>query len=240
MKPNLTYNYSPNFSTRRRNPKNIKFIVIHYTGMKSEIEAIKRLSDVNSKVSCHYFVKKSGDLVLMVPEKYIAWHAGKSNWGRYCSLNKYSIGIEIQNPGHNNNYSNFSSNQIKTVIKLCKFLKRKYKIKRQNFVGHSDISYERKQDPGEKFPWKLLAQNHISIWYNIKDKELKKLRGINTSKLEKMEFVKNLRAIGYKINLNQKNYKKLFRAFQMRFRNSIVNGLVDKECLIISKTLANL
>ena len=208
--------------------------------MKSEIEAIKRLSDVNSKVSCHYFVKKSGDLVLMVPEKYIAWHAGKSNWGRYCSLNKYSIGIEIQNPGHNNNYSNFSSNQIKTVIKLCKFLKRKYKIKRQNFVGHSDISYERKQDPGEKFPWKLLAQNHISIWYNIKDKELKKLRGINTSRLEKMEFVKNLRAIGYKINLNQKNYKKLFRAFQMRFRNSIVNGLVDKECLIISKTLANI
>ena len=240
MKPNLTYNYSPNFSTRRRNPKNIKFIVIHYTGMKSEIEAIKRLSDVNSKVSCHYFVKKSGDLVLMVSEKYIAWHAGKSNWGRYCSLNKYSIGIEIQNPGHNNNYSNFSSNQIKTVIKLCKFLKRKYKIKSQNFVGHSDISYERKQDPGEKFPWKLLAQNHISIWYNIKDKELKKLRGINTSKLEKMEFVKNLRAIGYKINLNQKNYKKLFRAFQMRFRNSIVNGLVDKECLIISKTLANI
>ena len=238
--PNLTYNYSPNFSTRKRNLKNIKFIVIHYTGMKSEIEAIKRLSDVNSKVSCHYFVKKSGDLVLMVSEKYIAWHAGKSNWGRYCSLNKYSIGIEIQNPGHNNNYSNFSSNQIKTVIKLCKFLKRKYKIKRQNFVGHSDISYERKQDPGEKFPWKLLAQNHISIWYNIKDKELKKLRGINTSKLEKMEFVKNLRAIGYKINLNQKNYKKLFRAFQMRFRNSIVNGLVDKECLIISKTLANI
>ena len=137
-------------------------------------------------------------------------------------------------------YSNFSSNQIKTVIKLCKFLKRKYKIKSQNFVGHSDISYERKQDPGEKFPWKLLAQNHISIWYNIKDKELKKLRGINTSRLEKMEFVKNLRAIGYKINLNQKNYKKLFRAFQMRFRNSIVNGLVDKECLIIAKTLANI
>ena len=142
--------------------------------MKSEIEAIKRLSDVNSKVSCHYFIKKSGGLVLMVPEKYIAWHAGKSNWGRYCSLNKYSIGIEIQNPGHNNNYSNFSSNQIKTVIKLCKFLKKKYKIKKQNFVGHSDISYERKQDPAEKFPWKLHAQNHISIWHNLKDHELKK------------------------------------------------------------------
>ena len=240
MKPNLTYNYSPNFSTRKRNPKNIKFIVIHYTGMKSEIEAIKRLSDVNSKVSCHYFIKKSGDLILMVPENYIAWHAGKSNWGRYCSLNKYSIGIEIQNPGHNNNYNNFSSNQIKTVIKLCKFLKRKYKIKSQNFVGHSDISYVRKQDPGEKFPWKLLAQNHISIWHNLKDKELKKLRGVNTSRLEKMEFVNNLRKIGYKINLNQKNYNKLFRTFQMRFRSSIVNGLIDKECLFISKKLVNM
>ena len=240
MKPDLTYNYSPNFSTKRRNPKNIKFIVIHYTGMKSEIEAIKRLSDVNSKVSCHYFIKKSGDLILMVPENYIAWHAGESNWGRYCSLNKYSIGIEIQNPGHDNNYSNFSSNQIKTVIKLCKFLKRKYKIKSRNFVGHSDISYARKQDPGEKFPWKLLAQNHISIWHNLKDKELKKLRGVNTSRLEKMEFVNNLRKIGYKINLNRKNYDKLFRTFQMRFRSSIVNGLIDKECLFISKKLVNM
>ena len=86
--------------------------------------------------------------------------------------------------------------------------------KRQNFVGHSDISYVRKQDPGEKFPWKLLAQNHISIWHNLKDKELKKLRGVNTSRSEKMEFVNNLKKIGYKINLNQKNYNKLFRTFQ--------------------------
>ena len=240
MRPKFTYNYSPNFSTRKRNPKNIKFIVIHYTGMKSEIEAIKRLSDVNSKVSCHYFIKKSGDLVLMVPENYIAWHAGKSGWGRYCSINKCSIGIEIQNPGHNNNYSNFSLNQIKTVIQLCKLLKEKYKIKKQNFVGHSDISYERKQDPGEKFPWKLLAQNRISIWHNLKDKELKKLRGVHTSKSERIVFIKNLRKIGYKINHKQKNFKKLFRTFQMRFRNSVVNGLVDKECLIISKTLANI
>ena len=240
MKPNLTYNYSPNFSTRKRNLNNIKFIVIHYTGMKSEIEAIKRLSDVNSKVSCHYFIKKNGDLVLMVPENYVAWHAGKSHWGRYCSLNKCSIGIEIQNPGHNNNYRNFSSNQIRTVIQLCKFLKKKYKIKKRNFVGHSDISYERKQDPGEKFPWKLLAQNHISIWHNLKDKELKKLRGVHTSKLERIEFIKNLRKIGYKINYKQKNLKKLFKTFQMRFRSSIINGLVDKECLIISKTLANI
>ena len=93
----LLTNYSPNFSTKSRINKNIKFIILHYTGMISETKAIKRLSDVGSKVSCHYFIKRNGGIILMVPEKYIAWHAGKSRWGNTKNLNKYSIGIEIQN-----------------------------------------------------------------------------------------------------------------------------------------------
>ena len=55
-----TFNYSPNFDLKKRSPKKIKFLVIHYTGMKSDNEAIKRLTNPNSKVSCHYFVKKNG------------------------------------------------------------------------------------------------------------------------------------------------------------------------------------
>ena len=84
-------NYSPNFSTRRRNSKKIKYIVYHYTGMRSESKAIKRLTDVNSKVSCHYFIKKDGNIILMVPELFEAWHAGKSNCIKDISLNKNSI-----------------------------------------------------------------------------------------------------------------------------------------------------
>ena len=81
----------------------------------------------------------------MVPEKYIAWHAGKSKWKKLNSLNKYSIGIEIQNQGHNFKYSKFKEKQISSTIKLCKYLKQKYKIKKNFILGHSDISYEKKK-----------------------------------------------------------------------------------------------
>ena len=188
----FSYNYSPNFSTYRRISKSIKFIVIHYTGMSSQSKAIKRLIDEDSKVSCHFFIKKNGEVILMVPEKYTAWHAGISNWGKYSSLNKNSIGIEIHNTGHDNKYESFNKKQINSLIKLCLYLKKKYKIKNKNIVGHSDISYSRKKDPGEKFPWNNLAQKKLSVWHNLNDKTLRKLRKISIHKKNKnLFFIKN-------------------------------------------------
>ena len=105
-------NYSPNFSTYRRTKKNIKYLIFHYTGMNSESKAINRLTDVKSKVSCHYFIKRNGSIILMVPEIYEAWHAGKSNWKKDKSLNKKSIGIEISNKGHQFGYQNFQKNKL--------------------------------------------------------------------------------------------------------------------------------
>ena len=161
-------NYSPNFSTSARNKKKIKYIVYHYTGMRSENKAIKRLTDLNSNVSCHYFIKRNGQIILMVPELYEAWHAGKSNWKKDISLNKKSLGIEISNKGHEFGYENFSKKQINSLIKLSKYLIKKYNIKASNILGHSDIAFERKKDPGEKFPWGYLAKRKIGIWHKIK------------------------------------------------------------------------
>jgi len=104
MSLKISNNYSPNFSIPKRKNKMIKFIVIHYTGMKSENSAIKRLCDENKNVSAHYFIKNNGEIINLVPDLYIAWHAGKSSWQKYKSINKNSIGIEIQNPGHDNRY----------------------------------------------------------------------------------------------------------------------------------------
>ena len=95
---NLTEYYSINFDLPKRNKKIIKFIIIHYTGMRNENKAIQRLCDSNSKVSSHYFIKNNGDVLNLVPDLYTAWHAGNSYWKQYKSLNKYSIGIEINNP----------------------------------------------------------------------------------------------------------------------------------------------
>ena len=72
----IALNYSPNFTTKKRIKKSIKYLVFHYTGMSSESKAIKRLINVSSKVSCHYFIKRNGQIILIVPDLYIAWHSG--------------------------------------------------------------------------------------------------------------------------------------------------------------------
>ena len=184
-----TLNYSPNFNSKKRSTKEIKFIIFHYTGMKKESEAIKRLTDIQSEVSCHYLIKNNGEIITMVPVSYIAWHAGKSSWGNYKSLNKNSIGIEITNPGHELNYKKFSKRQITSLLRLSKFLIKRYKVDIKNILGHSDIAPERKKDPGEKFPWKYLSQNQVSLWHKIKKTDLLKNRKIKTTKIDKKLFL---------------------------------------------------
>ena len=129
-------NYSPNFNSKKRSLKKIKFIIFHYTGMKKESEAINKLTEIQSEVSSHYLIKNNGEIVKMVPDLYIAWHAGISYWKNFKSLNKNSIGIEISNPGHNFNYKRFSQKQIKSILILSKFLIKKYKISKDNILGH--------------------------------------------------------------------------------------------------------
>ena len=131
--------------------------------MRSESEAINRLTDVKSKVSCHYFIRRNGKIILMVPETYEAWHAGKSNWKKDKSLNKKSIGIEISNKGHEFGYQLFKKKQIESLIKLSKFLVKKYKIKQHNILGHSDIAFERKIDPGKIFLGKICQNIRLVV-----------------------------------------------------------------------------
>ena len=237
-------NYSPNFYSTKRNFKQIKFIIFHYTGMKKESDSIKRLTDIQSEVSSHYLIKNNGKIVTLVPDLYVAWHAGISCWKNFKSLNKNSIGIEINNPGHNFNYKKFSKKQINSILRLTKFLIKKYKIKPQNILGHSDIAPIRKKDPGEKFPWKYLSQHKIGFWHELDQKILIKNRNLKTNNIEIRSFVKNLFKIGYLIkipknsNLNKIQYLTIItKAFQRRFRQEVVNGIVDQECLIISQNL---
>jgi len=232
--------YSPNFSLPKRGKKMIKFIVIHYTGMKSENAAIKRLCDENKNVSAHYFIKNNGEMINLIPDLYVAWHAGKSKWLNYNSLNKSSIGIEIQNPGHENKYKNFSTKQLSSLKILLRTLIKKYKIDLKNILGHSDIAPERKKDPGEKFPWKNLANHDLAIWHFLKESGLKKNRKIRLNKDEEITFIKNLNRIGYRVikKLNFNLSKKFItKAFQRRFRQNLVNGIPDQECFLISKNL---
>ena len=235
-------NYSPNFDSKKRNIKQIKFIIFHYTGMKNESEAISRLTNIQSEVSCHYLIKNNGEIVKLVPDLYTAWHAGKSSWKGFESLNQNSIGIEITNPGHEFGYKKFSKKQISCLLKLSKFLIKKYRISYKNILGHSDIAPERKKDPGEKFPWEYLSKNNIGLWHTLKKKELMKNRNFKTNKLEKELFFNNLFKFGYSKktpkDLSKNRYlRDVTKAFQRRFRQELINGIIDRECLFISKNL---
>tara|TARA_B100001173_G_scaffold304736_1_gene309174 strand:+ start:511 stop:1254 length:744 start_codon:yes stop_codon:yes gene_type:complete len=245
MSIKIAVNYSPSFHPVKRKVKKIKFLVFHYTGMKSEDKSIKRLTEIQSQVSCHYLIKKNGEIINLVPDLYIAWHAGTSSWKNYKLLNKNSIGIEVTNPGHQFGYKKFPKKQINSLVKISNILIKKYKINKRNILGHSDIAPERKKDPGEKFPWNFLYQNKIGIWHNLKSVKLKFLRNKTLLKKEINLFFKNLKILGYSnkafILKNEAKYKKkLIIAFQRRFRPELVNGNLDKECLLIVSKLAKI
>ena len=231
----ITSYFSPNYSKKTRLKKDIKFVIIHYTGMQSEIESFKRLMDPQYKVSSHYLINRKGEIIQMVKEKNIAWHAGKSRWKKFKNLNNYSIGIELVNKGHQFGYQNFSRRQISSLIKLCKKLKKKYLIKKENFLGHSDIAPLRKTDPGEKFPWKKLSKFNIGKWYvkfNCKiEVDPKKIKAL---------FFKNLQKFGFRyFTTNKKNFNDVMivKAFQRHYLPNYITGKIDQKTYKISHFL---
>ena len=233
----ILLNYSPNFSKKLRKIKDIKFIVIHYTGMQSEIESIKRLTNEKAKVSCHYLINRKGLIIQMVKDKNIAWHAGKSKWKNFINLNKLSLGIELVNKGHQFGYQNYTKKQINSLISLCKKLKKKYRIKDENFLGHSDIAPLRKADPGEKFPWKKLSKFKLGKWYHhknfiaVKDKK----------KIEKI-FFQNIKKLGYRyfdVQRRSNKDKKIIKSFQQHYTPNNVTSKIDQKTFIISQYLTN-
>ena len=230
--------YSQNFSTKIRLKSSIKFIIIHYTGMQSEIESINKLKDSKSKVSCHYLINRKGLITQMVKDNQVAWHAGKSKWKNFKNLNESSIGIELVNKGHEFGYQNFSNIQITKLIKLCKNLKKKYIIDKKNFLGHSDIAPLRKLDPGKKFPWKKLSQYNQGRWYK---NSKKKFSLTDRKKIENL-FFKNLYKIGYRyFKIDKRDKKDIFiiRSFQQHYLPQNVSGKIDIKTLKISHFLAN-
>ena len=125
--------YSPNYNRKKRSINSIKIIIIHYTGMQSERESIIRLCNPKSKVSSHFLINQNGKVYRLVQDNQIAWHAGKSCWGNYKNLNKNSIGIELVNKGHRFGYANFRKKQLLSLIKICKILIKRYKIKKKKY-----------------------------------------------------------------------------------------------------------
>jgi N-acetylmuramoyl-L-alanine amidase len=159
-------------------------------------------------VSAHYLLDQKGKIYSLVNEKDIAWHAGISSWKADKLLNKKSIGIELQNTGTAGNYEKFPNQQISQLEKLILELQNKYNISNANILGHSDISPDRKIDPGPKFPWQRLFKNGIGLMPKTYPSKSKK----NTTSNE----IKNLQILLKKFGYNLK-----------------VNGFMDKQTLLV-------
>ena len=152
---------SPNFDARVRPPD---MIVLHYTGMPTGDAALAKMCDAQAKVSAHYMVEEDGRIFSLVPEERRAWHAGKSFWKGEADINAVSVGIEIVNPGHEFGYRAFPDAQIAALIDLVADVRSRWTIPDARILGHADVAPARKEDPGELFPWKQLAEAGHGLW----------------------------------------------------------------------------
>ena len=218
---------SPNHDARPDGTP-IDCLVLHYTGMTSAPEALARLRDPDAKVSSHYMVDLNGIVWRLVPEARRAWHAGPSFWHGRTSLNDRSIGIEIANPGHAHGYPDYPVLQMAVVCDLCLDILSRHAIAARDIVGHSDIAPDRKDDPGEKFDWRGLAQAGVGLWpEGVPDLGI---AGIERDARVLRDVRAALAVVGFRVAPEgglDPALSQVLRAFQRHWRPETVNGQAD-------------
>lgn len=206
-------------------------ILLHYTGMPDAQAALERLCSPISNVSSHYLVFEDGRIIQCVPESERAWHAGVSSWAGDPDINSCSIGIEIANPGHEFGYPDFPSRQIAAVITLCRGIIARRGIRADRVLAHSDVAPARKQDPGEKFPWRLLSESGVGLWVPPARTADGPRLGLGATGAEVQELQDKLAAYGYGLVGNgeyDEATQQVVTAFQRHFRPALVSGEADR------------
>jgi N-acetylmuramoyl-L-alanine amidase len=214
-------NYPCNNFNERPAHRTIQYVVLHYTGMPSAAAALARLTDAsgNLRVSAHYCLDEDGKIYALVPEAHRAWHAGVSHWRGDDNLNDSSLGIELQNPGHEFGYRAFAPAQLAALKNLLAALWQRYALPAAALLAHSDIAPARKQDPGELFPWQKFAAAGYGLWPTPDAGDF--------SPMALSPLRDTLRQIGYGIALDG-DYDLALRqallAFQRRYHPQSISG----------------
>ncbi len=228
MAPAIIDHPSPNFDARP-DGQAIDFLLLHYTGMPSAEVALARLCDPEAKVSAHYVIDEDGQIFHLVPESRRAWHAGVSAWAGVRDINGRSIGIELVNPGHEFGYRPFPKSQMEALVDLANGILDRHPIPPQRVLGHSDVAPLRKQDPGELFDWKALADSGIGLW---PDSAIGQGTVVH-------DATSLLRCYGYPLSPapSEVERKAVVVAFQRHFRAADLSGVLDDECCQILTAL---
>jgi N-acetylmuramoyl-L-alanine amidase len=231
---------SPNHGERRGGVKP-DMLVLHYTGMQESRAALDRLCSPTSEVSAHYVVMEDGHIVQCVPEARRAWHAGQASWAGETDINSRSIGIEIANPGHEYGYPDFPRRQIAAVIALCRSIFTRHRIPADRVLAHSDVAPARKQDPGEKFPWRLLHDSGIGLW--VKPAPIVPggrifVLGDRDPEVETLQV--SLASLGYALSRSgsyDAETMAVVAAFQRHYRPAKVDGIADVSTVATLRSL---
>ena len=216
---------SPNFGDRPAG-RNIDMLILHYTGMKTAEESLARLCDPAAAVSAHYLIDEDGTLYRLVAETGRAWHAGVSHWAGETDINSCSLGIELQNPGHEFGYRAFPDAQMTTLTDLCTDILSRHAIPPERILGHSDVAPLRKEDPGELFDWRRLAKAGIGRLPTV-------TAGRNKTNIEEARAL--LTTIGYDPAVP---FAEILIAFQRHYRQPNIDGRLDNETMKLIRALA--
>ena len=254
---------SPNHNARPPGA-DIELVVVHFTGMETAAAALRELTQLGSGVSAHWMIDEDGTIYRLVPEDRRAWHAGLGSWHDWHDVNAVSVGIELVNPGHDHGYRSFPDDQIDALEDLLADTFKSHGLRPRDLIGHSDVAPERKQDPGELFPWERLARTGFSIWPEevveypdgglgvmddaedfIGDEESRSEFGLDSISLREsvLELQENLRTIGYGIETNGifgAQTEAVVAAFQRRFRPGAVDGYADSETRALIQAVAQI
>lgn len=223
----------------------IRYLVLHYTAanFQTSVAAL-----AGKFVSAHYLVPDPTDptyraagfsklsIFNLVDEKDRAWHAGASAWETRNNLNDTAIGIEIVNVAVDSGgvftFPDYHPEQLAAITQLSRNILQRYPdITPTRVVGHSDISYTRKSDPGPRFPWEALHQSGIGAWYDSDEKAVFMERFSRDGVPPRGEMIRAFRTYGYDVadTISERHFVALIRAFQMHFRPTQYEGKLDVE-----------
>ncbi len=254
---------SPNHNARPTGA-DIELVVVHFTGMESAEAALHELTRLGSGVSAHWMIEEDGTIFRLVPEERRAWHAGLGSWRTWHDVNAVSLGIELVNPGHDFGYRPFPEPQIEALEELLADVFQRHGLRPCDLIGHSDLAPERKEDPGELFPWERLARSGFGIWpdavldypdsglgvmedfeESIGDESNRTACGLDPDDLRESvrDLQERVRAIGYGVETNgvyDALTEAVVAAFQRRFRPASVDGYADPETRALIRAVAQL
>lgn len=230
-----------------RNGEPVRQLILHYTAAPFG-SSLRTLTQ--DGVSAHYLLPDPREpsyrtagydelrAFRLVDEDKRAWHAGVSHWGERDNLNSRAIGIEMVNLARDDGgvftFPTYAEEQVEVLIALAGDILARYpQIGPTDVLGHSDVAYWRKSDPGPQLPWLRLHEAGIGAWFDDATRAMYQRRFCLGLPPE-VEVERAFQRYGYKPAQNRRAFEQRTRAFQMHFRPRDYCGFLDAQtCAIL-------